>query len=232
MPDAKTSSTASHPPSSSRQRIPKVLHLTCVGDESKRPDNCIRTWVEHNPEWTVKLWGNDDLRDSEWVNARHIKAMWDKELNGVADLMRWEILYNEGGVVVDADSVCVRPLDDWLLEADAMACWENEIARPRLIACGMVGSFAQNPFFGQIIQDLRDQESVVHDMAWKTVGPLCLTTAYVKYRYTGLTIWPSHFFLPNHFTGVNYEGGGIVYAKQEWASTNRAYDSLHLKQVA
>lgn len=216
----------------SRQRIPKVLHLTWVGDESKRPDNCIKTWVELNPGWTVKVWGNADLQNSEWINARHMKAMWNKELNGVADLMRWEILYNEGGIVVDADSICVRPLDDWLLEADAIACWENEISRPRLIACNMIGSIPENPFIGQIIQDLNAQPTVVHDMAWKTVGPLCITTAYFKYAYTGLTILPSHFFIPDHFSGVHYGGGGIVYAKQEWASTHGAYDTLHLKKFA
>lgn len=217
---------------STRQRIPKVLHMIWVGDDSKRPDNCIQTWIDHNPGWTIKVWGNADLQQTEWVNARHMRAMWDRELNGVGDLMRWEILYNEGGIVVDADSICVRPLDDWLLEADAIACWENEINRPRLIACGMVGAIPENPFIGQIIQDIHAEESVINDMAWKTVGPLRLTVSYFKYQYTGLTILPSHFFIPDHFSGVHYEGGGIVYAKQEWASTHQAYDTLHLKKFA
>jgi mannosyltransferase OCH1-like enzyme len=223
---------AAMPATASRALIPKVLHLTWVGDDSKRPNNCIQTWIDMNPGWTVKVWGNDDLRDQEWVNARHIKDMWTKELNGVADLMRWEILYNEGGIVVDADSVCVRPLDDWLLEAEAIACWENEITRPRLIGCNMVGSVPGNPFMGQIIQDLYAKDTVIDDMAWKTVGPLCLTTSYFKHRYTGLTILPSHFFIPDHFSGVHYEGRGMVYAKQEWASTHGAYDQLHLKKFA
>jgi mannosyltransferase OCH1-like enzyme len=213
-------------------RIPKILHVIWVGDESKRPDNCIQTWVDLNPEWTVKVWGNEDLDNEAWVNARHMRAMWNKELNGVADLMRWEILYNEGGVVVDADSVCVRPLDDWLLEADAIACWENEICRPRLIACGFMGAVPGNAFIGQIVQDLSQRATVTDEMAWQTVGPLCLTTAYFKYRYTGLTILPSHFFIPDHFSGLHYEGSGVVYAKQEWASTHGSYDTLHLKQVA
>lgn len=226
--------TLSSPESGHRERqlIPKVLHLTWVGDASKRPDNCIQTWIDQNPGWTVKIWGNDDLHDFEWVNARHIRQMWNKELNGVADLMRWEILYSEGGIVVDADSICVRPLDDWILEAEVIACWENEHTRPRLIGCNMVGSVPENPFIGQIIKDLQAEESVVNDMAWKTVGPLRLTTAYFKYRYTGLTILPSHFFIPDHFSGVHYDGRGIVYAKQEWASTHHAYDTLHMKRFA
>ena len=215
----------------SRERIPKLLHITWVGDQSKRPDNCIGTWVEQNPGWTVKLWGNEDLEQREWVNARHIREMWGRELNGVADLMRWEILHAEGGIAVDADSVCVRPLDGWLLEADMIACWENEFARPQLIACGMVGAVPGNPFLARMIRDLAEKPTVVHDMAWKTVGPLFLTESYFKYRYTGLTILPSHFFVPDHFSGTRYEGDGVVYARQEWASTRRAYDTLHLKKV-
>jgi mannosyltransferase OCH1-like enzyme len=233
VPVASAKAEPTQPRASTGQAlIPKVLHLTWVGDDSRRPNNCIQTWIDMNPDWVVKVWGNDDLRDTEWVNARHIKAMWDRELNGVADLMRWEILYREGGIVVDADSICVRPLDDWLLEAEAIACWENEITRPRLIGCNMVGSVPGNPFMGQIIQDLHAKDTVIDDMAWKTVGPLCLTTSYFKHRYTGLTILPSHFFIPDHFSGVHYEGRGMVYAKQEWASTHGAYDQLHLKKFA
>jgi mannosyltransferase OCH1-like enzyme len=29
--------------------------------------------------------------------------MYPKELNGVADIMRYEILYREGGIALDAD---------------------------------------------------------------------------------------------------------------------------------
>jgi mannosyltransferase OCH1-like enzyme len=212
--------------------IPKQLHIIWVGDESKRPDNCIRTWVDRNPSWSVKVWGNDDLASYGWYNARHMGEMAKRELNGVADLMRWEILYNEGGFVVDADSVCVRALDDWLLEHDAFACWENEIARPRLIAAGYVASQAGNEFFGQIINDLKAEASVVHDMAWKTVGPLRLTEAHTRYQYSGLSVLPSHYFIPEHFTGTRYQGSGPVYAQQHWGSTRQSYDTLHQMSIA
>jgi mannosyltransferase OCH1-like enzyme len=212
--------------------IPKQIHIIWVGDQTKRPDNCISTWVARNPSWRVKVWGNEDLANHGWVNAAHIQQMAQRELNGVADLMRWEILYNVGGFVVDADSICVRPLEDWLLDAEAFACWENEIARPDLIAAGYVAASAGNPFFGQIILDLQRQSSVMNGMAWETVGPLRLTQAFRAYRYNGLTILPSHMFIPEHYTGLRYEGTGIVFARQEWASTRRTYDSLHRKQIA
>ena len=209
-------------------RIPKILHFIWVGDDSKRPDNCIATWERHHPDWTIRIWGNRDLTENEWVNAPHIKEMWGRELNGVADMMRWEILYNEGGVVLDADSICVRALDEDLLDCRAFACWESEIARPGLIAAGYFGAEAQNPFIGQIILDIQNEASVVNDMAWKTVGPQRLTDSFRKYEYHDLKIYPSHYFIPQHFSGLKYNGDGPVYAHQLWGSTRAAYDEISL----
>ena len=212
--------------------IPRTLHVIWVGDESKRPDNCIATWRRHNPDWELRLWGNEELASYGWVNAAHMREMAQRELNGVADLMRWEILYNEGGFVVDADSICKRPLEPWLFEGEAMACWENELARPGLIAAGYVASVPDNPFFGQMILDLQKEPTVVDRMAWQSVGPLFLTECHRQYQYSGLTIWPSHFFIPRHFTGTAYTGGGQVFADQAWGSTLQGYDHLHTMEVA
>jgi mannosyltransferase OCH1-like enzyme len=211
--------------------IPKKLHIIWVGDESRRPDNCIRTWTERNPSWSVKVWGNAELEKVAWWNARHMCEMAARELNGVADMMRWEILYREGGFSVDADSSCVRPLDDWLLEHEAFACWENEIVRPQLIAAGYVAAKPGNPFIGQIIRDINAEKSVINNLAWMTVGPQRLTDSYRRYKYTDMSILPSHYFIPEHFSGLAYKGQGPVYAKQYWGSTRKSYDSLHRETI-
>jgi mannosyltransferase OCH1-like enzyme len=212
--------------------IPKLLHIIWVGDETRRPDNCIETWRRHNPDWELRVWGNDALASYGWVNSSHMRQMAQREMNGVADLMRWEILYHEGGFVVDADSVAMRPLAHWLFECESFACWENEIVRPGLIAAGYVASVPENPLIGQIVLDLQAQASVVNDMAWKTVGPQRLTDTYFRHQGRGMTVWPSHFFIPEHFSGLRYEGSGHVFARQEWASTRRSYDALHRKSFA
>jgi len=206
--------------------IPRILHIIWVGDDSRRPGRCIQTWVDHHPDWTVKLWGNPQLEAGNWFNAEHMKAMAGKEWNGVADMMRWEILEAEGGVLVDADSVCVRPLPDWLLECEAFSCWENELVRPGLIAAGYFGSVPGTPFLAELIQGIKAKETVVDRMAWETVGPLHLTETWRRTQYGNLTILPSHFFIPRHFTGATYTGGGPVFARQEWGSTLRRYDAL------
>ena len=202
--------------------IPKILHFVWVGNQALRPDDCIDTWRRLNPRYEVMIWDNDAFGRTPWHNIAHIHDMIPRELNGVADMMRYEILYHHGGIALDADSICVRPLEDWLLEPSEFACWENEIVRPGLIACGAMGAAPRSPFFGQIIQDIAAQKTVIQDMAWKTVGPLRLTETWKNYGYP-ITIYPSHFFLPNHFSAKAYSGTGPVFAEQVWASTRGSY---------
>lgn len=212
--------------------IPKTFHFIWVGDETRRPDNCIETWRAAHPDWQFRLWGNEDLDGRDWINARHMAQMRQREWNGVADMMRWEILHEHGGIVFDADSICTRPLDDALLDCEAFACWESEIARPGLIAAGYFGCDAGNSFVKRIVEDIAASASVVGEMAWKTVGPQRLTDCYRKFAYTPLRIYPSHYFIPRHFTGVTYEGSDPVYAHQLWGSTSRSYDQIHKADVA
>ncbi len=212
--------------------IPKLIHFIWVGDESKRPDNCIETWRTMNPDWDFLLWGNAELDGMEWVNHAHMRAMYGRELNGVADMMRWELLHAHGGIVVDADSIALRPLDEALLQCEAFACWENEIVRPGLIAAGYFGSVAGNPFLKHIIDDIAAEPSVIDEMAWQTVGPQRLTDSYRKYGYSRLRIYPSHYFIPRHFTGIAYDGPDPIYAHQLWGSTRGAYDEIHRHDFA
>lgn len=212
-------------------KIIKKLHFVWVGDESKCPNNCIDTWRKFNPEWEIIIWGNDSLFNGKWMNSLHIKKMWDRELNGVADMMRWEILYHHGGFALDADSICLRKLEDWLFEPECFASWESEIVRPGLIAAGYVYSLPSHPFIGQIIHDIHNRPTVVDQRAWASVGPGAITRAWNNNKYSNLTIYPSHYFIPNHPEMPEYSGSGQVFARQFWASTMNGYNQLHNKSV-
>lgn len=205
--------------------IPKIIHIIWVGDDSLRPDNSIMTWVKHHPDWTIKLWGNEELENHPWTNANHMVEMASRnQLCGVADLMRLEILYQEGGFYVDADSLCIKPLENWLFQSKAFACWENEIAVPGLIANTYIAAEPHNEFIGQMILDLQAMPVLPPGPAWSTVGPLFLTNSYRKYKYNDMVIWPSHLFLPTHHTGQTYKGDPIsFFATHEWGTTHNSY---------
>jgi mannosyltransferase OCH1-like enzyme len=211
--------------------IPKKIHVIWIGDKAVCPWNCINTWRTMNPTYEFCVWDNDALKNNKWVNAKHIKALFEANmLSGVADLMRYEILYSMGGVTVDADSKALRPLEDWVIAPREFACWESEILRPGLIACGVMGSVPKSQFFDTVIKDIKAQESVVDRLAWESVGPMALTNTWQRTHHP-MTIYPSHFFIPNHFNGAKYENGGVVFCEQFWGSTFNKYDSLHQEDI-
>ena len=206
----------------SSSSIVRTIHIVWVGDQSKRPDQWINSWRRKNPGWMVRVWGNSELTSLEWVNGKHISEMLNRQVwNGVADMMRWEILDKYGGFAVDADSVCVRPLEKWLFEPQIFACWENELRVPGVIASGYVYSRPGNPLIRQIISDIYELPDVAGP-AHKSVGPFRLTDTYRSMNYADLTIYPSHYFIPTHYTGLKYQGSGPIFADQMWYSTGRA----------
>lgn len=207
-----------------RQRMEKMIekkiHVIWIGDQKKRPDRFIETWKEKNKHFSIRVWTDEDLENEKWETRDIIDKWYKKEINGAADVMRWEILYKYGGIAIDADSICVKPIEDWILEAQAFSCWENEIERPGLIACGFMGFEKKDPLLEEIMRRMKNDKNIDNDRAWKKVGPLLLTECYKANRYINLTIYPSHFFLPRHHTGLEYSGNGHVFAKQAWGSTN------------
>lgn len=204
---------AARPP---RMRIPQILHFVRLGPQDAEQGRRIESWRRHHPEATIRIWDEEALNNVPWFNTDHMRRLAELGQPGIAALMRWEILYREGGVAVDIASHCVRSLPDWLFDCEMFACWENEIARPGLISDSIVGAVAANPFLMALIQNIRRQPDLAGRPAWQTTGALPLTEAHRHHRYGNLTLLPSHFFLPNHHSGLRYGGRGPVYAEQEW----------------
>ena len=205
--------------------IPKVIHIVWIGDESMRPDDNIRTWAAMNPGYELRLWGNEEVRNHEWFLGDLINQWGRREINGAADIVRWEILFRYGGLAFDADSACVRPLEDWLLEPDAFAVWENEILRPGLMATGSMGFSPKHFLVGNLIKDIAADAQPFSGKAWQKLGPQRLTDTVRRLNFVNMTVYPSHYFLPRHHTGLEYNGSGPVFATQDWGSTFRSYQT-------
>lgn len=136
-------------------RIPKTIHIVWIGDEAKTPRQMIDTWKQSNPTWNVVVWNNAALKKTKWINQKQINEMWKAgRMCGVADIMRYEILFNHGGFTVDADSVCTRPLEDWLFDSQVCASMDNEISRPGLIANGYMAAEPRAALLAELIMKI------------------------------------------------------------------------------
>ena len=197
--------------------IPKIIHQIWVGDQSKRPDQFIKTWQELNPTWEHRLWTEENMPES-WIKP-HFDAC--PSLAGKADILRYQLLHMHGGFFIDADAECIRPLDDDLTDNEAFCCWENEKIRAGLMSNGYLASIPKNPFLWEMLNAIGQRTDMnYHPMqTWTITGPLLLTNVVHAMRYERMKVYPSHYFIPKHYTGLEYTGDGKIYAKQYWGTT-------------
>lgn len=206
--------------------IPKILHIIWVGNESIRPDQLIQTWAQHHPDWEVRVWGNDDLVNLDWRCRKQMYELGQRDCAAVANVMRWEILLADGGVCVAADSVCLRPLDAELLNAEAFGCWENELGAPGIITSSYFGCHPGNPLLAQMVEEIAGTADIGKLDISDSVGSGLLTRTWRALQYSDLTVLPSYSFIPRHPHAAGYNGGAQSYACELWASTMGILDSL------
>jgi inositol phosphorylceramide mannosyltransferase catalytic subunit len=180
------------------------------------------TWRDKHPEWEYRLWTDDNV--PPLTNQSQFDAM--PHFPGKADILRYELLHRFGGVYVDADSACVSPLTEDLLNNVGFAAHESEYARPGLIGNSVIGARAGCALMASMIEKIATLNGLAYTPAlevWKLTGPLMFTRAMGQGGHTGYRIYPSFWFYPEHCSGVRYTGTvDRCYARQFWGSTKAA----------
>jgi mannosyltransferase OCH1-like enzyme len=209
--------------------IPKIIHQIWIGPLDA-PLEMMKTWKDKHPDFEYIFWNEAEIEKRNMVFNCQSKIDIMKEINGQADIMRWEILYQYGGYFVDADSICIEPFDDYFNNKIAFATYENEVVRDGLIATGTMGFIPNHRLCGDIIDWINTEEFDEMNKtvrAWATVGPGLLTRFLKTGNYKDFSVYPSHCFLPIHFTGLSYKGHKKVYAYQAWGTANKNYDKMN-----
>lgn len=181
--------------------IPKIIHQIWIGDQSKRPTKLMQTWIDHHPDWKYFLWTEKEIEFLGLLNKRQFDL--HPTLAGKADIARYEILYRHGGFFIDADSICINPMDQ-LLSREFVCCYESEKHRGNLVANGYIGC----PKGHKSMSDLMKIISKLSNLnlldvgAWKTLGPIPFS--YVVHK-NNLEVMTSSSFLPIHYEDTNFK---------------------------
>lgn len=90
--------------------IPKVIHQIWLGSPLPRKlKKFSETWRRRHPDWEFKLWTDKEVAAMEFASRELYESTtcWGQK----SDLLRMEILNREGGVYVDLDYECYKPID-------------------------------------------------------------------------------------------------------------------------
>jgi|TARA_B100001971_G_scaffold208533_1_gene230506 mannosyltransferase OCH1-like enzyme len=136
----------------------KVIHIIWIGDVPF-PRFCNRSYEHHNPGWAVKVWTDDN------IPKLYNQEIYDKVTHPAykADIARLEILYEYGGLYVDADTVCLKPLDLPSAPFTSTGNYGNH-------CMSVIGFEAGDTLMGDVVHDLMDnvektEENNTHSMA-------------------------------------------------------------------
>ena len=95
-------------------KLPSTIWMYWDQGQSDAPrivNAALASWRHHNPQWDLRF------LDATSPEVRAASPLWKRKKMRVAassDLLRLSLLANYGGVWVDATTICLRPLDDWL----------------------------------------------------------------------------------------------------------------------
>ena len=199
--------------------IPKILHQIWIGPE-RPPERAMATWRNKHPDWRYMLHHKVDGYPSEVQSIiDSIDPVNGSKWAGIADVIRYFVLWRYGGVAVDADSECLRPLDERFLEPVEWCCHEHEEKHPGVLANGAMGARPGSLLMSRILQRLPAQDP--REVPWHAWGPTRLSEEARTYRE--LTKFPSRYFMPWHYSGIPAPGFDEVFARQFWGSTRSTY---------
>jgi mannosyltransferase OCH1-like enzyme len=135
-----------------------------------------------------------------------------------------ELLNEYGGAMFGADAMALRPVDELFDDPvhTAFACYENEQMRGDLLT-PILAAAPNNPILQAMIDRIFFTEDVASGEPWKVTGNQLVTDMYRDHAWTTLKVFPSHYFIPNHYTGVEYRGEDKPYADHQWGSTTNSY---------
>lgn len=171
--------------------IPRTFHHIWLGPDPLPDDHrpWIETWKRHHPEWEFRLWTEENLPEDpirpEVLDR--LRAPVER-----ADILRLEILYRHGGVYLDTDLECLRPIDPVLDGEDFVGVCH----KPGRITNTAIAAAAKHSLLERALGEVRPME-----MYWtsasqrlkEVAGPLLLEKIVVDYPEVKLLDPPVFF---------------------------------------
>jgi mannosyltransferase OCH1-like enzyme len=177
--------------------IPKKIHYCWFGpkEQPRIVKDCIESWKKWLPEYEIQRW------DETNVDLSHPflkKAYTDKMYAFVADYVRLNSLYNEGGIYLDTDMLLLKPLDQFL-HYKAFIGLESE----NYISCGIIGAIPYHPyiynclnFYRELKTDRLDYKQIVIPKIFTQIyrEMYCYSGPIKKANHKNLRVFDKDFF--------------------------------------
>ena len=157
-------------------RIPKVIHYCWFGNKAKPQlvEECIASWKKILPDYKIIEW-NEDNTDLKHPFVK--RAYKQKKWAFVSDFVRFQLLYEFGGIYLDTDILMLKSLDSFLND-DCFLGAEDE----NYINAGIIGATRSHPFIQKCLSEY-DAIKMKNETDWSVVTVPKIITRIFRYHY-------------------------------------------------
>ena len=191
-------------------KIPRIIHQ--IYEDPAGPSEPLlefaETWKEHHPTWEYRFWDKKEMEDFLTTEFPEFIPTYRAYPYNVQrwDAIRYLILYRIGGLYVDFDYECLKPMDALLNGATCCMGVEptqNAIRYNKAIIVGnaLMASVPDHPYFEAIIKDMMKGEKYagLPEVAqiMQGTGPFMTTRLYEQYpNKEEITLLPADLVTP------------------------------------
>jgi len=203
--------------------IPRILHHIWLGPLPV-PMEMIQPWRDLHPRWEHRLWREADIRalglSNESAFERYLRG---RRWHGAANVARYEILYREGGVYVDVDTVPLGSLKNAPFMRRPVTLWAAYVQPrpqyPGLIGNAYIGAEPRHPVLRAAMDLIASDPHLVPPWVHSGVVAFTKAVAAVGPR-ADIRILPTKTFFPHdRFGRPAPEARATTYARHLWGST-------------
>lgn len=182
----------------------KKIHYIWLGGKKKPRiiEKCIRSWKKNMPDWEIIEWNESNLNID--INKFCRQAYDAKKYAFAADVLRFDILYKQGGLYFDTDVKVIKSLFPLIEKGESFTGYEiNGSINPGLV---LYVSEPNNSVIKEVL-DIYDKSYFVNkdgSYNYKVVGEYFVDAITkngelnigVEDPIRGFRIYPSTYFSP------------------------------------
>jgi hypothetical protein len=239
----KASSSAGYEKAIEKEtRIPRVIHFIWLGPKEFPPHSVqnIKSWIAKHPDWTVKFWTDRKrplphpsmkmqyVQDFPFLQLKSL--FYDSNNYGEkSDVLRYEILLQEGGIYVDHDVQCLRSFEDMNQKYDFFCGLETPsetfLSSSVHVTNNLIASKPGHPILRhgmnwlcehwKEIEDQypgNDKESVINRIAHRTFASFSESVRLLAGKESRDIVFPAFYFNAPDLSNA-------IYARHEYAGT-------------
>lgn len=195
-------------------QIPRIFHTIWVqGPLPESYQKWHKSWLEHHPGWEHRVWSEPDYLPL--VAGSPVEEIYPTAVNHAqrTEIAARLIVYEHGGVWVDADFQCLRNIEELIDDCDIF-CGEET---PGGLSAGIWGATPKHPMIGGLVEvfdrTIREQRARGQTQQYGTFWPQ-------RWLWTGkVKTFPPWVFYPYRWDQPDPGSYGNAYAVHHWAAT-------------